>query len=117
MVTNVTLKRFFVLHFILPFVLAGLVMLHIYLLHIRGGSSNPLGVAREAISFHPYYTSKDFVGFVIVYGGMLQFALWHPDFFMEHLNYKTPDPMKTPKDICPEWYFLFFLCCFAKNPT
>ena len=73
--TNVTLKRFFILHFILPFVLAGLVRVHVYLLHATGGSNNPLGVAKEHISFHPYYTSKDLVGFTLIYGAMLQFVL------------------------------------------
>lgn len=77
-------------------------MVHVYLLHMGGGSRNPLGVARQAISFHPYYTSKDLVGFTVVYGAILQFVLLDPDFFMEHLNYKDPDPIKTPKDICPE---------------
>lgn len=86
----------------MPFALAGLVMVHVYLLHVGGGSRNPLGVARQAISFHPYYTSKDLVGFTVVYGAILQFVLLDPDFFMEHLNYKDPDPIKTPKDICPE---------------
>nr|AQN67799.1 cytochrome b [Pinctada albina] len=115
-VTNVTLKRFFILHFILPFILAGLVSVHVYLLHATGGSNNPLGVAKEYISFHPYYTSKDLVGFTLVYGAMLQFVLWDPDYFMECLNYEVPDPMKTPKDICPEWYFLFFYAVLRSIP-
>nr|ADK97695.1 cytochrome b [Pinctada margaritifera] len=116
-VTNVTLKRFFILHFVLPFVLAGLTMVHVYLLHVGGGSSNPLGVAGELISFHPYYVSKDLVGFVVVYGLMVWLVLLCPDIFVECLNFKDPDPMKTPKNICPEWYFLFFYAILRMIPS
>lgn len=100
--TFLTLKRFFVLHFLLPFVLAGLVLAHVYRLHKRGGSRNPLGVVGEYIAFHPFYTSKDLFIIRLISGLMCYFVLIDTDFFMETLNYIPPDPMKTPKDIRPE---------------
>ena len=107
-VDNPTLNRFFSLHFLLPFVIAAVVILHIWALHIPG-SSNPTGVEvkseSDTISFHPYYTAKDGFGlgvFLILYCAMLFFmpnALGHPD------NYIPANPMSTPAHIVPEWYF------------
>lgn len=118
MVRGVTLKRFFILHFLLPFVLAGLRLGHVAVLHTRGGSSNPLGLQWEhrAIPFHPYYRSKDMVGLAVMYGGMLLQVIWFPDFFLEELNFHVIDPMKTPLGIKPEWYFLFLYCVLRAIP-
>ena len=105
---NAALNRFFSLHFLLPFVILGVVILHIWALHIPG-SSNPTGVEvkseSDTVPFHPYYTAKDgwTVGlFLVIYSTVVFFApnmLGHPD------NYIPANPMQTPAHIVPEWYF------------
>ena len=105
---NAALNRFFSLHFLLPFVIAGVVILHIWALHIPG-SSNPTGVEvkkeSDTLPFHPYYTAKDGFGlgvFLIIYFAFVFFmpnALGHPD------NYIPANPLSTPANIVPEWYF------------
>ena len=105
---NATLNRFFSLHFLLPFVILGVVILHIWALHIPG-SSNPTGVEvkteSDTVPFHPYYTAKDGFGlgvFLFFYFAVVFFgpnALGHPD------NYIPANPMQTPAHIVPEWYF------------
>jgi ubiquinol-cytochrome c reductase cytochrome b subunit len=106
-----TLTRFFSLHYLLPFVIAGVVILHIWSLHIPG-SGNPTGVdvksEKDTLPFHPFYTAKDgwFAGFfLILYAAVLFFApnaMGHPD------NYIPANPLVTPAHIVPEWYFLPF---------
>ena len=118
---NATLNRFFSLHFLLPFVILGVVILHVWALHIPG-SSNPTGVEvksnSDTVPFHPYYTGKDgwTVGlFLIIYSLFVFFmpnALGHPD------NYIPANPMQTPAHIVPEWYFWPFyaiLRSFTQN--
>jgi ubiquinol-cytochrome c reductase cytochrome b subunit len=105
---NAALNRFFSLHFLLPFVILGVVILHIWALHING-STNPTGVEvktkSDTLPFHPYYTAKDgwTVGlFMLIYSAFVFFmpnALGHPD------NYIPANPMQTPAHIVPEWYF------------
>ena len=105
---NAALNRFFSLHYLLPFVIAGVIILHIWALHIPG-SSNPTGVEvkgpQDTVPFHPYYTAKDGFGlgvFLIFFALMLFFApnyMGHPD------NYIPANPMSTPAHIVPEWYF------------
>ena len=105
---NAALNRFFSLHFLLPFVIAGVIILHIWALHIPG-SSNPTGVEvkseSDTVPFHPYYTAKDGFGlgvFLIIYLAFVFFmpnALGHPD------NYIEANPLSTPAHIVPEWYF------------
>jgi len=105
---NAALNRFFSLHFLLPFVILGVVIMHIWALHIPG-SSNPTGVEvksqSDTVPFHPYYTAKDgwTVGlFLVIYSTVVFFApnmLGHPD------NYILANPMQTPAHIVPEWYF------------
>ena len=105
---NAALNRFFSLHYLLPFVIAAVVILHIWALHIPG-SSNPTGVEvkseSDTVPFHPYYTAKDGFGLAVVlliYCAVLFFApnmLGHPD------NYIPANPMQTPAHIVPEWYF------------
>jgi ubiquinol-cytochrome c reductase cytochrome b subunit len=105
---NAALNRFFSLHYLLPFVIAGVIVLHIWALHIPG-SSNPTGVEvkseQDTVPFHPYYTAKDGFGvgvFLIVFALLLFFApnlLGHPD------NYIPANPLSTPAHIVPEWYF------------
>ncbi len=110
-VDNPTLNRFFALHYLLPFIIFGLVFLHLWALHSHK-SSNPLGIdvkgEQDTIPFHPYYTAKDSFGlaaFLIVYLGFVFFA---PDFFGEPDNYIEANPLQTPPHIVPEWYFLPF---------
>ncbi|UIJ46207.1 cytochrome b N-terminal domain-containing protein [Sphingomonas cannabina] len=105
---NAALNRFFSLHYLLPFVIAGVVILHIWALHIPG-SGNPTGVEvkgeQDTVPFHPYYTAKDGFGlgvFLLVFATMIFFApnyLGHPD------NYIPANPLSTPAHIVPEWYF------------
>lgn len=105
---NAALNRFFSLHYLLPFVILGVVILHIWALHIPG-SNNPTGVdiqgPQDTVPFHPYYTAKDGVGvgvFLLVFALLLFFApnaLGHPD------NYIPANPLSTPAHIVPEWYF------------
>lgn len=105
---NTALNRFFSLHFLLPFVIMGMIILHIWSLHIPG-SNNPTGVdvktESDTVPFHPYYTAKDGFGlavFLTLYCALVFFApnaLGHPD------NYIPANPMQTPAHIVPEWYF------------
>jgi ubiquinol-cytochrome c reductase cytochrome b subunit len=105
---NATLNRFFSLHFLLPFVILGVVILHVWALHIPG-SSNPTGVEvksqSDTVSFYPYYVAKDgwTIGlFMLIFSAFVFFmpnALGHPD------NYIPANPMQTPANIVPEWYF------------
>ncbi len=110
-VDNPTLNRFFSLHYLMPFVIVGVVVVHILALH-QHGSNNPLGIdtkgPQDSIPFHPYYTVKDLFGlgvFLVVYAWFIFFApnfLGHPD------NYIQANPLATPPHIVPEWYFLPF---------
>ncbi len=105
---NATLNRFFSLHFVLPFVIAGVIILHIWALHIPG-SSNPTGIEvkgeQDTVPFHPYYTAKDGFGlgiFLILFCALTFFSpnlLGHPD------NYIPANELSTPAHIVPEWYF------------
>ena len=118
-VDNSTLNRFFSLHYLLPFVIAGVVVLHIVALH-RFGSNNPIGIdtkgPQDTISFHPYYTIKDVVGiamFLLLLAMAVFFfpnAMGHPD------NYIPANAMQTPAHIVPEWYFLPFYAILRAVP-
>jgi ubiquinol-cytochrome c reductase cytochrome b/c1 subunit len=118
-VDNPTLNRFFALHYLLPFVIAGLVLLHLWALHVHG-SNNPLGIdakgPQDKISFHPYYTVKDAFGlavFLIFFSYWVFFnpyALGHPD------NWIPANPLVTPPHIVPEWYFLPFYAILRAVP-
>jgi ubiquinol-cytochrome c reductase cytochrome b subunit len=105
---DATLNRFFSLHYLLPFVVLGAVILHIWALHIPG-SSNPTGVEvkgeQDTVPFHPYYTAKDGFGlgvFLILLAALIFFA---PDLFGDPDNYIPAQPLTTPAEIKPEWYF------------
>jgi quinol-cytochrome oxidoreductase complex cytochrome b subunit len=118
-VANATLNRFYALHYLLPFVLVGIVALHILALH-QHGSGNPLGIdtkgPQDTIPFHPYYTVKDLFGtgvFLIIYLGFVFFA---PDYFGEVINYVEANPLQTPPHIVPEWYFLPYYAILRAVP-
>jgi ubiquinol-cytochrome c reductase cytochrome b subunit len=105
---NAALNRFFSLHYLLPFVTLGVIILHIWALHIPG-SSNPTGVSvkgpQDTVPFHPYYTAKDGFGlgiFLIIFASLLFFA---PNYLGHADNYIEANPMSTPAHIVPEWYF------------
>ena len=116
-INNATLNRFFSLHFFLPFVIAGLTIIHLALLH-KNGSNNPLGIDSgiDKISFYPYFFVKDlfaFFCFLLFFGFFVFYfpnALGHPD------NYIPADPMQTPAHIVPEWYFLPFYAILRSIP-
>jgi quinol-cytochrome oxidoreductase complex cytochrome b subunit len=118
-VGNPTLNRFFSLHYLLPFVIVGVVVLHLVALHaVR--SNNPLGVEikgpQDTLPFHPYYTVKDYFGlgvFTIVFALFVFFA---PNFFGEPDNYIPANPLLTPPHIVPEWYFLPFYAILRATP-
>jgi ubiquinol-cytochrome c reductase cytochrome b/c1 subunit len=119
-VDNPTLNRFFSLHYLLPFVIVGVTFLHVVALHITG-SNNPLGIdvksPQDTLPFHPYYTMKDSVG-VCVY--MLVFAIlvfFAPNFLGDPNNFIPANPLQTPADIVPEWYFLPFYAILRSVPN
>jgi quinol-cytochrome oxidoreductase complex cytochrome b subunit len=118
-VDNPTLNRFYSLHYLLPFAIVGVVVLHIMALH-RFGSSNPLGIdvrgKQDSIPFHPYYTIKDMFGlgvFLVLFAAVVFFmpnAMGHAD------NYIPANPLVTPAHIVPEWYFLPFYAILRAIP-
>ena len=119
-VGNPTLNRFFALHYLLPFVLLAVVFFHVVALHITG-SNNPLGIdvkgPQDTVPFHPYYTVKDSVGicvFFLVYALVVFFA---PRFFMAPDNFIPANPLQTPPEIVPEWYFLPFYAILRSVPN
>lgn len=118
-VDNPTLNRFFVLHYLLPFILIGLVILHIIALHVVG-SNNPTGVEpktkEDTIPFHPYYTIKDFFGFGVFFIIFAYFVFYNPNYLGHPDNYIPADPLVTPAHIVPEWYFLPFYAILRAIP-
>jgi quinol-cytochrome oxidoreductase complex cytochrome b subunit len=118
-VDNPTLNRFFSLHYLLPFVLAALVGLHIWALHIPG-NNNPTGVdvksSQDTVPFHPYYTIKDGFAIVMFLIFFMLFVFYAPDFLGHAINYERANPMVTPAHIVPEWYFLPFYAILRAVP-
>ena len=115
-----TLNRFFALHYLLPFVLVGVIFLHVAALHIVG-SNNPLGIdvksPQDTVPFHPYYTIKDSVGvcvFLMVWAAFVCFA---PNYLGDPNNFIPANPLQTPADIVPEWYFLPYYAILRSVPN
>lgn len=110
-VGNPTLNRFFSLHYLLPFIIAAVVALHIWALHVPG-NNNPVGVdvkdSRDTLPFHPYYTMKDLFGMVVFLIPFAWFAFFAPDILGHPDNYVQFSSTVTPAHIVPEWYFLPF---------
>jgi quinol-cytochrome oxidoreductase complex cytochrome b subunit len=119
-VDNPTLNRFYALHFLLPFVIVGVVILHIWALH-QHGSNNPLGIdvksPQDTIPFHPYYTYKDFFGFGVFFIIFALFVFFSPNSLGHPDNYTPANPMVTPPHIVPEWYFLPFYAILRSIPN
>ncbi len=118
-VDNPTLSRFYTLHFLFPFLIVGVVILHIVALHTHG-SNNPLGIDRkgpqDSIPFHPYYTIKDLFGLGVALTAFFAVVFFMPDYLGHPDNYVPADPLKTPAHIVPEWYFLPFYAILRAIP-
>ena len=116
-IDNATLNRFFSLHFILPFLIAGLVIAHIALLH-RDGSNNPLGIdsRSDSIPFYPYAYVKDLFSLIVFIVFFSIFLFYFPNLLGHPDNYIPADPMSTPAHIVPEWYFLPFYAILRSIP-
>ncbi len=119
-VDNPTLNRFFALHYLLPFIIVGVVFLHVVALHITG-SNNPLGIdpkgPQDTVPFHPYYTTKDSVGlcaFLAIWAFIVFFV---PNLLNDPNNFIPANPLQTPPDIVPEWYFLPFYAMLRSVPN
>jgi ubiquinol-cytochrome c reductase cytochrome b/c1 subunit len=118
-IDNPTLSRFYTLHFLFPFLIVGVVILHIVALHTHG-SNNPLGIdkkgTQDTIPFHPYYTIKDLFGLSFALTIFFAVVFFIPDYLGHPDNYIPADPLKTPAHIVPEWYFLPFYAILRAIP-
>ena len=133
-ISDATLNRFFALHFLLPFLLAAIVFVHIVALH-KVGSNNPDGVEikkgpkgnkwsetapADGIPFHPYYSVKDIAGvagFLFLFAAAVFFAPEMGGYFLEHPNFEPANPLKTPEHIAPVWYFTPFYAILRAVPS
>nr|ACR14876.1 cytochrome b [Glossophaga soricina] len=117
-VDKATLTRFFAFHFLFPFIVAALVMVHLLFLH-ETGSNNPTGIPSDSdmIPFHPYYTIKDILGFLIMLTALSALVLFSPDLLGDPDNYMPANPLNTPPHIKPEWYFLFAYAILRSIPN
>nr|AAF15146.1 cytochrome b [Eliurus tanala]AAF15147.1 cytochrome b [Eliurus tanala]AAF15149.1 cytochrome b [Eliurus tanala]AAF15151.1 cytochrome b [Eliurus tanala]AAF15153.1 cytochrome b [Eliurus tanala] len=117
-VDKATLTRFFAFHFILPFIIVALVMVHLLFLH-ETGSNNPSGLNSDAdkIPFHPYYTIKDILGVLLLFLFLISLVLFTPDLLGDPDNYTPANPLNTPPHIKPEWYFLFAYAILRSIPN
>ncbi len=118
-VNNATLNRFFSLHFLLPFVLAALVLMHLIALHDKAGSSSPSGVSgiNESLPFSPYYVFKDLITFFSFIFILSIFIYFMPNLLGDSENYVMANPMQTPAAIVPEWYLLPFYAILRSIPN
>ena len=118
-VNNATLNRFFALHYLLPFILVALVLMHLIALHDTAGSSNPLGVSGnyDRITFAPYYLFKDLITIFIFIFGLSSFVFFMPNVLGDSDNYIMANPMQTPAAIVPEWYLLPFYAILRSIPN
>jgi ubiquinol-cytochrome c reductase cytochrome b subunit len=116
-VDNATLNRFFSLHYLLPFVIAGLVLVHLSLLH-EAGSNNPLGINKnvDTVSFYPYFYVKDLLAFFVLIALFSFFVFFFPNALGHADNYIPANPLVTPAHIVPEWYFLPFYAILRSIP-
>nr|UQU72680.1 cytochrome b [Glyphis garricki]UQU72693.1 cytochrome b [Glyphis garricki] len=117
-VDNATLTRFFAFHFLLPFLILALTIIHLLFLH-ETGSNNPLGINSDAdkISFHPYFSYKDLLGFFAMIFSLAMLALFTPNLLGDAENFIPANPLVTPPHIKPEWYFLFAYAILRSIPN
>nr|ACA81407.1 cytochrome b [Coendou villosus] len=117
-VDKATLTRFFTFHFIMPFVITALIMIHLLFLH-ETGSNNPSGLNSDSdkIPFHPYYSIKDILGLILMLLTLLILTLFSPDLLGDPDNYIPANPLNTPPHIKPEWYFLFAYAILRSIPN
>lgn len=117
-VDNATLTRFFALHFLIPFIIVALTIIHLLFLH-QTGSNNPLGINsdRNKVPFHTYYTSKDIVGFIIILLTLTYITIFFPNLFSDPDNFIPANPLVTPIHIKPEWYFLWAYAILRSIPN
>ena len=119
-VDNPTLNRFFALHYLLPWMIFGVVFLHVTALHIVG-SNNPLGIdvksPQDTLPFHPYYTAKDSIGVCVYFLVFAVFIFFIPTWLNEPVNFEPANPLVTPAHIVPEWYFLPFYAMLRSVPN
>uniref|UniRef100_A0AAU6QF14 Cytochrome b n=1 Tax=Gatzara jubilaea TaxID=3114391 RepID=A0AAU6QF14_9NEOP len=117
-VDNATLTRFFTFHFLLPFIVAAATMIHLLFLH-QTGSNNPLGMNSnfDKIPFHPYFSFKDIIGFILMTFMLLMITLYAPYGLGDPDNFIPANPLVTPVHIQPEWYFLFAYAILRSIPN
>nr|QNP10017.1 cytochrome b [Aulacochthebius sp. IBE<ESP> RA1155] len=117
-VDNATLTRFFTLHFLMPFIIAAMVIIHLLFLH-QTGSNNPLGVNSniDKIPFHPYFSFKDIFGFILMLMILILLTLINPYMLGDPDNFIPANPLVTPIHIQPEWYFLFAYAILRSIPN
>nr|AYN79153.1 cytochrome b [Coendou prehensilis] len=117
-VDKATLTRFFAFHFIMPFIIATMIMIHLLFLH-ETGSNNPSGLNSDSdkIPFHPYYSIKDILGLILMLLILLILTLFSPDLLGDPDNYTPANPLNTPPHIKPEWYFLFAYAILRSIPN
>nr|ADD96747.1 cytochrome b [Crenicichla compressiceps] len=117
-VDNATLTRFFAFHFLLPFIIAAMTLIHLIFLH-ETGSSNPTGLNSDAekIPFHPYFSFKDVLGFAALLTALTTLTLFSPNLLGDPDNFTPANPLVTPPHIKPEWYFLFAYAILRSIPN
>jgi ubiquinol-cytochrome c reductase cytochrome b subunit len=117
-VDNATLTRFFTFHFLIPFIILALAAIHLLFLHSTG-SRNPIGVNSnlDKIPFHPYFSFKDILGFLIIFWSLLFIVFLYPFLFGDRENFIPANPLVTPVHIQPEWYFLFAYAILRSIPN
>nr|YP_010515285.1 cytochrome b [Emerita talpoida]UXL87271.1 cytochrome b [Emerita talpoida] len=117
-VENATLTRFFTFHFLFPFIVAAATIIHILFLH-QAGANNPLGISSntDKIPFHPYFTFKDIIGFLIMIFALVMITLLDPYMLGDPDNFIPANPLVTPAHIQPEWYFLFAYAILRSIPN
>lgn len=117
-VDNPTLTRFFGLHFLLPFLITALIIIHLLFLH-QTGSNNPLGLNRNKskITFYPYYLYKDLIGFIVLFIILILLVIYFPYLLNDPDNFIPANPIITPIHIQPEWYFLFAYAILRSIPN
>nr|YP_009512710.1 cytochrome b [Omiodes indicata]AXJ93428.1 cytochrome b [Omiodes indicata] len=117
-IDNATLTRFYTFHFILPFIILMMTMIHLLFLH-QTGSNNPLGINSnlDKIPFHPFFTFKDMIGFILILFMLIWLTLTNPYLLGDPDNFIPANPLVTPIHIQPEWYFLFAYAILRSIPN